>query len=58
MSEKKPQQLVKVTLATPHEHAGKQHQAGDKIDVTEPERKWLLDNKVINETAPAVQERK
>lgn len=38
------QQLVEVTLGKAHEHAGKQHQAGEKIKVSEPEAKWLTDN--------------
>lgn len=46
MSEKPQQKTVEVTLAKHHTHAGKAFQAGAKIKVTEPERDWLLANKV------------
>lgn len=49
MNEKKDEQpkLVEVTLAKPHKHAGINYAAGAKIMVSEPERKWLKDHKII-----------
>lgn len=46
MSEKPQQKTVEVTLAKDHNHAGKAYQAGAKIKVTEPERDWMVANKV------------
>ena len=40
----KEPKLVPVTLAKAHEHAGKRYEAGEKIQVTEPDAKWLSDN--------------
>lgn len=51
MSEKKPQRLIEVTLAKPHIHQGRQKNVGDKIQVTEPVRDWLIANQVV--AAPA-----
>lgn len=51
MSEKKPQRLVEVTLAKPHIHQNRQKNVGDKIQVTEPVRDWLVANQVV--AAPA-----
>lgn len=42
----KPKQ-VEVVLAKKHEHAGKQYKAGDKIQVTEPERDWLKKHGIV-----------
>jgi len=49
VSEKKDEQpkLVEVTLAKPHKHAGISYDTGAKIMVSEPERKWLADQKII-----------
>lgn len=38
---------VSVTLAKPHTHAGKAHKPGDKIDVTEDQRAWLIERGVV-----------
>lgn len=46
MKENTPK-LVDVVLAKAHTHAGVSHQAGAKIQVTEPERDWLQANQVI-----------
>lgn len=54
MSEQKQDhRLVEVTLGKPHEHAGNQHQAGEKIRVSHAERDWLIANAII--TAPTAQ---
>jgi hypothetical protein len=34
---------VEVTLLKPHEHAGRQYQAGDKITVDSETAKWLAE---------------
>lgn len=39
--------LIEVTLEKVHTHAGREYQPGQKIDVTEAEGKFLLNNKVI-----------
>jgi hypothetical protein len=38
---------VKVTLAKPHTHAGKDYKAGDSIIVSQRVAQWLKDNDVI-----------
>lgn len=44
---KTPAPRVEVTLKKPHRHAGKDHEAGDKIKVTEWQRNWLKEREVI-----------
>lgn len=34
-------ELVEVTLAKPHTHNGRAHQAGEKIKVTADQKAWL-----------------
>lgn len=46
--------LIEVTLKKVHTHAGREHQPGQKIDVTSSEARFLLNNKVIAEI-PAAQ---
>jgi hypothetical protein len=46
--EKQQQKLVGVTLAKAHEHAGVAYAAGETIQVTEPERDWLVEHQVIS----------
>lgn len=55
MSEPKqaPPQLVEVTLAKPHTHAGVPYDTGAKIKVSAPIAKWLADHKIINAPAAA-----
>lgn len=56
MSDKKPEQKqVEVVLVKPHTHAGIDYPAGQKIKVSEPERVWLAEQKIIND-APKAQE--
>lgn len=43
----KPAKQVEVTLDKPHMHAGVRFEAGAKIQVTEPERDWLVANQVV-----------
>lgn len=43
--------LVEVTLAKPHTHADKDYPAGAKISVSEPDRDWLLEQKIIEPAA-------
>ena len=38
---------VKVTLKKWHTHAGKRYEAGEQIEVTEPERAWLKAREII-----------
>jgi len=51
MSEPKTTALIEVTLAKPHTHADVPRKVGDKIQVTEPERDWLVANRVIDTSA-------
>lgn len=53
MKEQQQTKLVEVTLTQAHEHAGEVYAAGDRIQVTEPERDWLRDNGVISAPATA-----
>lgn len=54
MSEtKKEPKLVEVTLAKRHTHAGVDYDIGAKIQVTEPEKAWLVDNKIVGELPQA-----
>ena len=39
--------LIEVTLEKVHTHAGREYPVGAKIDVTETEGRFLLNNKVI-----------
>lgn len=39
---------MKVKLNKDHTHAGKQHKAGEEIDVPAHDAKWLADNEVID----------
>lgn len=41
---------VEVTLAKPHTHNGRAHQAGDKIKVTADQKAWLEKRGVIGST--------
>lgn len=43
----KPAKQLEVTLAKPHTHAGARFDAGAKIQVTEPERDWLVANQIV-----------
>lgn len=43
----KPAKQFEVTLDKPHTHAGVRHEAGAKIQVTEPERDWLIANQIV-----------
>lgn len=52
MSEQK-QKTVEVTLAKPHTHAGTPHPAGAKIQVSEPVRAWMVENKIVEGAAGA-----
>lgn len=56
MNEQKPTEpkLVEVVLTGAHKHAGKSYAAGDKIQVSEPERAWLIEQKKV--AAPAAKE--
>jgi hypothetical protein len=54
MSEKHEPKLVEITLVKPHTHAGKDHAAGDTLQVDEPTAKWLADNEIINIPAAPV----
>lgn len=38
---------TKVTLKKWHTHSGKRYEAGEQIDVTEPERAWLETREII-----------
>lgn len=40
--------LVKVKLLKPHIHGGVEYTANAEIDVTEPEKKWLIDQEIID----------
>lgn len=54
MSETKHEQkLVEVVLAKPHTHAGLAYDAKAKIQVTAPERDWLIAQQIVN--APPAQ---
>lgn len=46
--------LIEVTLEKAHTHAGREYQPGQKINVTESEGKFLLNNKVIKSLAQPV----
>lgn len=46
MSEQK-QVLVEVTLAKPHTHAEEKLPAGSKIQVSEPDRAWLIEHGIV-----------
>lgn len=39
--------LEEVVLEKEHEHAGKKHKAGDKINVTADQKSWLTQQGVI-----------
>jgi len=39
--------LEEVVLEKAHEHAGKKHKAGDKINVTADQKAWLTQQGVI-----------
>ncbi|HZF97870.1 MAG TPA: hypothetical protein VEY92_06435 [Pseudoxanthomonas sp.] len=54
MNEKRETKLVEIILVKPHTHAGKDHAAGDKLEVDEPTAKWLADNQIINIPAAPV----
>lgn len=56
MNERKPEpKLVEVTLSQPHTHADVACVAGQKIKVSEAERAWLIEHKIVND-APKAQE--
>lgn len=45
---------TKVTLKKWHTHAGKRYEAGDQIEVTEPERAWLEAREIIARSSAKV----
>jgi hypothetical protein len=45
------QKLQSVTLQTPHSHGGIDYAEGDKIEVNEADKAWLIANQII--AAPA-----
>ncbi|MGO1072323.1 DUF7210 family protein [Lysobacter sp. CA199] len=47
MSNEKSQNLVEVILAKVHTHADVEHAIGTPIKVTEPERDWLIAQKIV-----------
>ena len=52
-NEQPKQKLVEVILVKPHKHAGQRYEAGAKIMVSEPDRDWLAEQKIIQTAAEA-----
>jgi hypothetical protein len=42
---------VKVTLKQPHTHAGVRHPAGETIEISERQARWLAEHGVIQKSA-------
>lgn len=54
MKANEPQKPIEVTLLKNHTHADHDYVAGDKIQVTEPERDWLAAQGIIAAPPKAV----
>ena len=48
MTETETVQREKVTLAMPHTHGGKQHKAGEEIEVSPSQKIWLGKRGIID----------